>query len=1117
MVKKILIIFFIALSLSAQQNLIHHEITATAEPENSFISVVDEITIPANMLEDSVVFKLHSGLKITNNPLIINTGKSVDAEDIGMDKDNNGGENKLILNLYKLNIPKNHKGDFKFTIKYGGKIDSPVKQSTENYARGFSESPGIIWKEGIYLAGSTFWVPYFNDSLITFNLTTTVPENWKTVSVGKRTTDKTEMGKHIERWESSTPQEEVFLIAAAFNEYSYSMGNIKAMAFLRTPDEALANKYLETTAQYMEMYRNLIGPYPYTKFALVENFWETGYGMPSFTLLGEKIIRFPFILHSSYPHELLHNWWGNSVYVDFNKGNWCEGITVYMADHLIKEQRKQAVEYRRATLQKFTNYVTPANDFPLSKFLSRYDAPSEAIGYGKSMMMFHMLRRKVGDELFIKGFQKFYRDNKFKRASFDDIRIAFEEVTGEKLKWFFDQWVKRTGAPQIALEKIKIRNIRDFTNVSFTIKQIQSDSLFYIDLPVTFVTEKGTVTKIFEMNSKEERFNFSTPYEPSEILIDPQFDVLRKLDPKETPPTITELFGAKKTLILLPEKEENKYNEFVSDWIKGKEEKYIIKKDNEIEKLPQDKSVLILGIENKFTKTINSELKKYNSVIQYNKVVLGKRETVIDSTEVFIITEHPLNTNKVIAFLSVGNNNAIHGLIRKLTHYGKYSYLVFTGNEPVNIIKGQWDVVNSPLVKVLNGNSKTKAVFEKRVPLATLAPAFSSERMMETIKFLASDKLKGRGIDMPEINDAAEYIKNKFEECGLLPGADNGTYYQTWVQNVLNKKNLKLRNVIGIIPGNNDNLKNAPIVISAHYDHLGFGWPDVRKGNEGKIHNGADDNASGVAVLLELAKTIGKTLKPARTIIFIAFTGEEAGLVGSRYFVNNYKKYSVQKILANLNLDSVGRMLNKKLMIINGNTAREWKFIFMGTEFTTGIPTELISQNLDVSDQIAFIEKGIPAVQFFVGPNQDYHKPTDDVEKIDPDGLVKTATVAKEVLAYLAERSEPLLFTGKKKNIIPSADIPMQPKQIRKVSTGIMPDFTYSGKGVKVGGVSEDSPAAVAGILKEDIIKIFDGKKVKDLRGYTKLLKEKNPGETVIIIVERNGKKKKFNVKLSER
>jgi Zn-dependent M28 family amino/carboxypeptidase len=198
----------------------------------------------------------------------------------------------------------------------------------------------------------------------------------------------------------------------------------------------------------------------------------------------------------------------------------------------------------------------------------------------------------------------------------------------------------------------------------------------------------------------------------------------------------------------------------------------------------------------------------------------------------------------------------------------------------------------------------------------------------------------------------------------LLPGSDDGTYYQTWVQDVLDKKQVKLKNIIGIIPGTNPDLKDA-VVISAHYDHLGLGWPDVKKGNEGKIHNGADDNASGVSVMLELAKSLGKTLKPARTIIFIAFTGEEEGLVGSRYFVANYKKFPADKIFANLNLDTVGRLFGNKLMVLNSNTAREWKFIFMGTDFTTGIPTELVTQDLDASDQRSFIEKGIPGVQLF--------------------------------------------------------------------------------------------------------------------------------------------------------
>ena len=130
--------------------------------------------------------------------------------------------------------------------------------------------------------------------------------------------------------------------------------------------------------------------------------------MPSFTLLGSNIIRLPFIINTSYPHEVLHDWWGNSVYVDYSRGNWSEGITAYMADHLMAELSMTGNTYRRDTLQKFTDYVNAKNDFPLTKFINRYNAPSEAIGYGKALMFFHMLRMKLGDEIFKKSFNHFY-------------------------------------------------------------------------------------------------------------------------------------------------------------------------------------------------------------------------------------------------------------------------------------------------------------------------------------------------------------------------------------------------------------------------------------------------------------------------------------------------------------------------------------------------------------------------------------------------------------------------------------------------------------------------------------------------------------------------------------
>ena len=1121
MIRKILILAFAAFTINAQNSLIHHELNAKLKPDASFIEVTDQITIDKSLVKVGLKFKLHHALEIEANEMIIKLNESADAEDIGMDIDDAGSKNSLQLNIYEIKLPNNISDDLKLTIKYNGEIKSAVKQSKENYARGFSESAGIIWEQGVYLAGSTYWVPYFDDELISFNLTTTAPVGWKTVSVGKRTFDEKKDDNHIDKWESPTPQEEVFLIAAPFHEYSFPMGAVTAYAFLRTPDEALANKYLETTAQYMEMYRKLIGPFPYTKFALVENFWETGYGMPSFTLLGEKIIRFPFILHSSYPHELLHNYWGNSVYVDFKTGNWCEGITAYMADHLIKEQRGQAAEYRSETLQKFTDYVTPENDFPLSKFLSRHDAPSEAIGYGKTSMVFHMLRRKVGDEQFIKGFQVFNRDNKFKHASFNDIRIAFEEVTRKDLKWFFDQWVNRTGAPQLVLEDVKVNSVRGTNNLSFTLKQIQDEDVFFLDVPLVVITKAGSKTEIVEMNEREAKYNISVDEEPLKILVDPQFDLMRKLDPKESSPTFTKAYGAEKTLIVLPGKNESEYQQykdFTDLWIKGSENKFTVRTQDEVDDLSADETIMLLGMKNKFTSVINDAMRGYNSEILSNGVKYGKREIPSEDNSFFISVANPKNIKEVIILLSIGNAAAVEGLNNKLPHYGKYSYLAFNGSEPTNIDKGVWPVTGSPMFKNLVSTAADMDIkLETRKALANLEPVFSADKMMEAVKFLASDDLKGRGIGTSELDKAADYIAKKFEEYGLKPGSDNGTFFQEWSQDVLDKKNIRLKNVIGIIPGINPDLSEA-VIISAHYDHLGLGWPSPKKGNEGKIHNGADDNASGVAVMLELAKSLGKTHKPARTIIFIAFTAEEAGLVGSRYFASNYKKYPVNKIFAVLNLDTVGRLFGNKLMVLNTNTAREWKFIFMGTDFTTGIPTELVTQDLDASDQTAFIEKGIPGVQlFYTGIKSDYHVPEDDAEKIDADGLVKVATIAREVLEYLGDRSDPMPFTGKRDTGTSSGPTESKPSAERKASTGAMPDFAFTGEGVRIADVSENSPAANAKLQKGDVITAFENKPVKNLKDYSNFLKEHKPGDTIKLTIDRNGEKKEVSITLSER
>jgi len=1107
-----ILILLSSLSFSQTHEAINHNLFAQLNPETSEIVVTDSISIEGDFKRE---FLLHAHLSPVSLTKAISLEKITDkanAADVGMDRDDADGGNGLTLTKWKIIGSANS-----FVLSYRGIIKTEIEQSEENYQRGFSESPGIIDTLGIYLAGSTFWVPVFEDKLITFSLTTELPNEWKTVSQGKRIREEIQSDKHIDTWVCDKPQEEVFLIAAKFNEYSYDMNSgLLAMAFLRTPDEGLANKYLEVTEQYMDMYQGMIGAYPYTKFALVENFWETGYGMPSFTLLGEKVIRFPFILHSSYPHELLHNWWGNSVYVDFESGNWCEGITVFMSDHLIKEQRGAGDEYRRSTLQKFSNSVNSENDFPLNKFISRHDAASSSIGYGKAMMMWQMLRRQLGDENFIKGMQLFYETNKYKAASYSDMYGAMEEVSGIDLTSFFDQWVNRTGAPELGIKEIKTDMFAGKYRISISIEQKQVDEVFNVDIPINVATENGIEFFVFNMDKKEQDYQFTLESKPLKLVVDPQYDVFRILNPAEVPPTLSKIWGSGNNVIILPSKagkEQNEiYKEFTKQWQESDNDNFTIEYDKDLEELPKDKTAWIIGFENRFVPGINQQLAGYNSKFIADSVMFENKKLVKTGNSFIFTLFDESDINNQTIFISIDNENAVAGLVRKLPHYGKYSYLAFNGDEPVNIAKGQWPVLNSPMIKTFSEDAQKISVSEPREPLATPKPVFSENRMMTTIKYLASEELKGRGLGTPELDQAAEYIAQKFEEAGLKPV--NGTYYQKFTHKFDEKGELSLTNVIGVIPGTDPELKEEPVVISAHYDHLGFGWPDVRKGNEGKIHYGADDNASGVATIIELAHTMAKTVKPKRTIVFLACTAEEAGLIGSRYFVAHSKDYFKENIFANVNIDTDGSLFDKKLLILNANSAKEWKFIFMGTDYTTGVKSEVIDKDLDASDQFAFIEKGIPAVQLFTGATENYHRPSDTYEKIDGKGLVKVAIVSKEVLVYLADREDPMNYTGKAPDLNKA---PETNKTSRKVSTGSIPDFAFNGTGVKIGSVISGSAGEKAGLQAGDIIIELDGVKTDDLKTYSDLLKKYQPNDVINLKVLRENEEVEIPLKLGER
>lgn len=1039
---------------SGEKDLIHHNLTVRLNIEDGTLSAEDKITLQPDLRKD-LSFIIHKGL----DPQIVKW----DNKDRSKPSLKKIGVISSHLEKFKIEIPLNTNS---ITISYGGQIMHALDPEEKEMARGFRMTKGIISKDGIYLSGESGWYPLFEDKLITFELTAHLPKGWKSVSQGERI-----IHKDYEQWREDNPQDEIFLIANRFEEYMMDYKDVKLMVFLRNPDEELAKRYLLATAKYIGIYERLIGKYPFKKFALVENFWETGLGMPSFTLLGPKIIRFPFIIDTSYPHEILHNWWGNSVYPNYSLGNWAEGLTAYLADHLFKEERGEDIEYRQTTLQKFVDYVKEERDYPLREFRMRHSPAEEAIGYGKSLMFFHMLRLKIGDGFFIDGLRNFYKKNIFGYASFDDLRKSFEEVSGIGLKEEFDQWIDRKGAPKLEIKEIKSEKIDKGFIISIKIAQIQNEEPFSIRIPLIIVTKDKVVEKTLPMNKREELYKIELENTPLSIHVDPYFDLMRRLHRDEIPPAISEVIGSKRVLIILPSKDEKReslkrLSEILRHSITGSVE---IINDNEIKDLPKDRSTIILGWENRFLKDFEKSSADYSLSFFQKDVAIDGKVIKKEGHSFVIVSRNTLNRDYAILFIDTEMPEQIG---RKIPHYHKYSYLVFKNEGAINIHKGRWHIWNSPLSKNLSEEPIRPLDLKRKKLLDSL----SMENMLNTIDILSGDHMEGRKPKTRGFKRATEYIIEQFREIGLDPQID------------------EKENVYGILKGRGDKY----IVVGSHYDHIGKGYP------------GADDNASGVAVMLQLAYLLKNELYTStdKNYIFIAFSEEEEGRKGSKFFVKNYS--DINKCFAMVNLDTVGRLFGKKLLILGSYTSDDWQEISGRASKIEEVEIDLVKEPLDASDNISFEEIGIPAIQITSGPHPDYHKPTDTLEKIDRDGLLKILKFTKALL-YELDKRESLQI---RKDL--GISYPDKGKK-RKVSLGTIPDFTYKEMGYKIDDVLKNSPAEKGGLKKGDIIIEINNTPVNSIKDMAEILKMYNPGNKVRIRFIRGERKMDTEVELTER
>lgn len=374
----------------------------------------------------------------------------------------------------------------------------------------------------------------------------------------------------------------------------------------------------------------------------------------------------------------------------------------------------------------------------------------------------------------------------------------------------------------------------------------------------------------------------------------------------------------------------------------------------------------------------------------------------------------------------------------------------------------------------------------------------------DDIAVLASDAYEGRETGTKGEQEAAKYISERFKALGLQPKGTDG-YFQVFsfkpksdphaeviFESQATDSMITGTNVLGYI---DNNAKNT-IIIGAHYDHLGYGGEgSLYREKDKAIHNGADDNASGVAVLLNLAAKLKKT-NTNNNYLFMAFSGEEMGLLGSNYFVK-HPTFDINMANYMINMDMVGRLKADSTLAVYGTgTSPRFKQVLHAVNKSFKLVED--ESGVGPSDHTSFYLNDIPVLHFFTGQHEDYHKPSDDADKLNYEGMELISDYIFDVIAEL-DNSGKLAFRKTKDDSGEMARF--------KVGLGVVPDYLFDGKGMRIDGLREDTPASRAGLLKGDVVIKLGDSTITDIYGYMRALSVFEEGDRTKVVVDRNGEK----------
>lgn len=544
--------------------IIRHELRASIDPDQHQLTVIDRMVVRVGDAQYPLNFTLAKSLHPVHIALVTKGGNeerltpvSVLPGDVVNDSN---------LQSLHLSLPDHQQGEVTLEWRYRGAIDDPPREPRHLRFVTPSETSGHIGPEGVYLSSETGWHPDLAGSLASYALAVEMPGGWTAVSQGRGgakqdcTIPRPDGAcRTVQTWESGVT-EALTLVANRFSVKTRHWKGVNGQAvllstYLFPDDAALADEYLDAIVKYLDAYVPLLGAFPFEQFAVVENFFASGLGMPSFTLLGSGSIKRHYTQPYALGHEIVHSWIGNAVWNRPESGNWVEGLTTYLTNyywHELIHDDRQAREQRRLMLQSYSLYVTPQLDYPIAAFQRKSDEKDNAIGYQKAAMVFHQLRLEIGDEAFWRGVKQLVADLSWRHADWQDLERIFAQTSGRELRWFFAQWIERPGAPAVGIAEAMAFSRQDQPGAyTLRVRLTREGGAFRFILPLAIAMKGLTTSVAVALAAEQHDVELVVPAEPLHLSIDPDFMSLQRLKREQLAPVLN-LFVTDQRKAVLP-------------------------------------------------------------------------------------------------------------------------------------------------------------------------------------------------------------------------------------------------------------------------------------------------------------------------------------------------------------------------------------------------------------------------------------------------------------------------------------------------------------------------------------------------------------------------------------